>query len=93
MSDHRPPFGPPSALPPLADVLLGVSASRVSPNHHNALNGHHGIALNQAQAVLVRRCDSCTQPGPHMLAGSECLSVLPCCTLHSVRLGDSVKLT
>lgn len=35
--------------------MLGVTASRISPDHRNALNGHHGIALNQAQTVLVRR--------------------------------------
>lgn len=44
-------------------MVLGVTASRISPDHRNALNGHHGIALNQAQTVLVRRCSGRVQWG------------------------------
>ncbi|PRW56123.1 band 7 [Chlorella sorokiniana] len=58
----------------IQDVVLGVTSSRVSPSHSNALNGHHGIALNQAQTVLVRRV-GVTAPFIHDLTVSSSSSM------------------
>lgn len=46
-----PRLSPPAA----ADVTLGVTAPRLNPEHPEDLNGHHGVGLNEAQTVLVRR--------------------------------------
>lgn len=39
----------------ILDVTLGVTASRVSPDHPDALNGHHGVSLGETQTTVVRR--------------------------------------
>lgn len=45
----------PCPLPAAADVTLGVTAPRLHPDHPEDMNGHHGVGLNEAQTVLVRR--------------------------------------